>query len=206
MVIIIMMTMISDGVWLSKQESCLRRCFTVAVFYGTGTQWVLVLSMALYGSETPSTVLSRLRDPPLYGNESWCCFNANLNLNPSLLLTVEDNHLFRLAVGMKMMVMMMMVIVTLVMIIFIRKPVSWGDARGTPTSSFWRTTTTTTTRTTATATTTTTTTTAPRQCYNVAKGEDTNTSCQNTDQGKVVSIECLKTNWISKSTTRQKIK
>ena len=95
---------------------------------------------------------------------------------------------------MVMMMMMMMVIVTLVMIIFIRKPVSWGDARGTPTSPFWRTTTTTTTTTTTAATTTTTTTTAPRQCYNVAKGEDTNTSCQNTDQGKVVSIEYLKTN------------
>ena len=52
-----------------------------------------------------------------------------------------------------------------IMMMMTREPVSWGNARGTATSPFWRTTTTTSTATTATTRST-------GQCYNVAKGEN----------------------------------
>ena len=60
-----------------------------------------------------------------------------------------------------------------------RDPVSWGNARGTSTSPIWRTTTAT-----PTPATTATTTTATQQCYNVAKGENTNTFCTEQVKGE----------------------
>ena len=86
--------------------------------------------------------------------------------------------------------MTMAMIVVMMMIMMTRDPVSWGNARGTSASSVWRTTpatttpATTTTATTTATTTTTTAATATQQCYNVAKGENTNTFCTEQVKGE----------------------
>ena len=77
-------------------------------------------------------------------------------------------------IKMRMMVLTMAMRVVIMMTMMTRDPVSWGNARGTSTSPVWRTTTATTA---ATTTTTPAATTATQQCYNVAKGENTNTFC-----------------------------
>ena len=84
-----------------------------------------------------------------HGHAALC--DSDLNLNPSLLT------LMYIIFKMRKLIFIMMMMT--------REPVSWGNARGTSTSPFWRTTTTTTTTTTATTRST-------GQCYNVAKGEN----------------------------------
>ena len=82
-------------------------------------------------------------------------------------------------IKMRTMVLTMAMRVEIMIITMTRDPVSWGNARGTSTSPFRRTTPATTT-----ATTTTTTATASRQCYNVAKGETANTFCTEQVKGE----------------------
>ena len=78
-------------------------------------------------------------------------------------------------IKMRTMVLTMAMRVEIMNIMMTRDPVSWGNARGTSTPPVWRTTTATTTTTTATAT---------QQCYNVAKGENTNTFCTEQVKGE----------------------
>ena len=120
-------------------------------------------------------VSGSLRDGAVcHGHDAAPLMHISISTTPFL-----TPPLLYIIIKMRTMVLTMAMRVEIMMTMMTRDPVSWGNARGTSTSPFRRTTTAT-----PTPATTATTTTATQQCYNVAKGETANTFCTEQVKGE----------------------